>query len=81
MCEKNINTKEEYNFFINDEEEICIKKIKSETSQEINIIFDKENNTNIMEKIIETLTEIYIEDILKMWDVKIYTFFFIDKKW
>ena len=42
------------------------KKVNPETKQEINIIFDTSENTNVMSEVIKQLTKYYIEDILKI---------------
>ena len=42
------------------------KNVNLETKQEINIIFDTSENTNVMSEVIKQLTKYYIEDILKI---------------
>ena len=57
---------EEYIFYTNEEDENVIKKVGTEKSKEINMIFDKSETTNIMKEVIKQLTKYYIEDILKI---------------
>lgn len=63
--EKNITT-EEYIFETNDKQEKIIKKIDKENNEEINIIFENEEGTNVMADVLKQLTKFYIEDILKL---------------
>jgi len=60
------NTKEEYIFKTNEKGEKVIKKTNKQTKQEINIIFENEEQTDIMTEIQKQLIEYYIEDILKL---------------
>ena len=57
---------EEYILETNEKNEKIIKKINPETKQEINIMFDTSENTNVMSEVIKQLTKYYIEDILKI---------------
>ena len=43
-----------------------IKKVNLETKQEINIIFDTSESTDVMNEVIKQLTKYYMEDILKI---------------
>lgn len=52
---------EEYRFGINENNQIFIEIYNT---KEIKIIFDDENETNIMNKILEQLSKYYINDIL-----------------
>ena len=42
-----------------------ISNYNKEKSKQINIFFDENENTNVMENVIKTLTDIYAEKILK----------------
>ncbi len=67
MKEKNeIDTKEEYVLETNENQQKIIKTIDKEKNQEINIIFEDEEETNIMADVLKQLTKFYIEDILKL---------------
>ena len=60
------NLKEKYILETNDKEEIILKKINQEACKEVNIIFDKSENTNVMNDVLKQLSQYYIEDILKI---------------
>ncbi len=64
--EKNVDTEEEYIFETNDKQEKIIKKLYKESNKEINIIFEDEEETNVMPDLLKQLTKFYIEDILKL---------------
>lgn len=64
--EKNDTIEDEYIFETNDKQEKIIKKLCRESNQEINIIFEDEEETNIMSEVLKQLTKFYIEDILKL---------------
>lgn len=64
--EKNATIEDEYIFETNDKQEEIIKKIGKESNQEINIIFESKEETNIMSDVLKQLTKVYIEDILKL---------------
>lgn len=64
--EKVVNTKEEYVFETNEKQQKIIKTIDKEKNQEINIIFENEEETNVMTEVLKQLTKFYIEDILKL---------------
>ena len=67
LKEKNeIDTKEEYALETNENQQKIIKTIDKEKNQEINIIFEDEEETNIMADVLKQLTKFYIEDILKL---------------
>lgn len=66
MKNKKDEALEKYILEINEKNEKIIKKVNLETKQEINIIFDTGENTNIMSEVIKQLTKYYIEDILKI---------------
>ena len=67
LKEKNeIDTKEEYVLETNENQQKIIKTIDKEKNQEINIIFEDEEETNIMADVLKQLTKFYIEDILKL---------------
>lgn len=67
MKEKNeIDTKEEYALETNENQQKIIKTIDKEKNQEINIIFEDEEETNVMSDVLKQLTKFYIEDILKL---------------
>ena len=57
---------EKYILEINEKNEKVIKKVNLETKQEINIIFDTSESTDVMNEIIKQLTKYYMEDILKI---------------
>lgn len=66
MKNKKEEASEEYILETNAKNEKIIKKINTETKQEINIIFDTSENTDVMGEVIKQLTKYYIEDILKI---------------
>ena len=63
---KEVDTKEEYIFETNEKQQKIIKTIDKEKNQEINIIFEDEEETNIMADVLKQLTKFYIKDILKL---------------
>lgn len=63
---KEVDTKEEYIFETNEKQQKIIKTIDKEKNQEINIIFENEEETNVMSDVLKQLTKFYIEDILKL---------------
>ena len=64
--EKKFDTKEEYILETNEKKQKIIKTIDKEKEQEINIIFENEEETNGMSDVLKQLTKFYIEDILKL---------------
>lgn len=64
--EKNINTKDKYILETNEKQEVIMKKINKESNQEINIFFENEDETNVMENVLKQLSKYYIEEILKI---------------
>lgn len=66
MKNKKEEALEEYILETNEKNKKIIKKINPKTKQEINIIFDTSENTNVMSEVIKQLTKYYIEDILKI---------------
>ncbi len=62
---ENNNKKTEYKFGINDNKEKYIRKINKETKKEINIIFNLEDNTDIMTDVMNELSKYYIEETMK----------------
>lgn len=67
LKEKNeIDTKEEYALETNENQQKIIKTIDKEKNQEINIIFENEEETSVMSYVLKQLTKFYIEDILKL---------------
>ena len=62
---ENNNKKTEYKFEINDNKEKYIRKINKETKKEINIIFNLEDNTDIMTDVMNELSKYYIEETMK----------------
>lgn len=64
--EKQEKTKEEYYLETNERNEKIIRKVNLETNQEINIIFDISENTDVMNNVIKELTKYYIEDLLQV---------------
>lgn len=64
--EKNTTIEDEYIFETNDKQEKIIKKLYKESNQEINIIFEGEEEKNIMPDVLKQLTKFYIEDILNL---------------
>lgn len=63
---KEVDTKEEYILETNEKQQKIIKIIDKEKDQEINIIFENEEETNVMSDVLKQLTKFYIEDILKL---------------
>ena len=63
---KEFDTKEEYIFETNEKQLKIIKTIDKEKNQEINIIFENEEETSVMSDVLKQLTKFYIEDILKL---------------
>lgn len=63
---KEVDTKEEYIFETNEKQQKIIKTIDKEKNQEINIIFENEEETSVMSDVLKQLTKFYIEDILKL---------------
>ena len=61
-----IDTKEEYILETNEKQQKIIKTVDKEKNQEINIIFENEEETNVMSDVLKQLTKFYIEDILKL---------------
>lgn len=66
MKNKKEEALEKYILEINEKNENVIKKVNLERKQEINIIFDTTENTDVMNEVIKQLTKYYIEDILKI---------------
>lgn len=66
MKKKKDEALEKYILEINEKNEKIIKKINLETKQEINIIFDTSESTDVMNEVIKQLTKYYMEDILKI---------------
>jgi len=64
--EKQGDAKEEYYLETNEKNEKIIRKVNLETNQEINIIFDTSENTDVMSNVIKELTKYYIEDLLQV---------------
>jgi len=63
---KQEKAKEEYYLETNEKNEKIIRKVNLETNQEINIIFDTSENTDVISNVIKELTKYYIEDLLKV---------------
>lgn len=72
MKRKKDEALEKYILEINEKNEKVIKKVNLETKQEINIIFDTSESTDVMNEVIKQLTKYYMEDILKiqMWEFR-----------
>lgn len=66
MKKKKDEALEKYILEIKEKNEKIIKKVNLETKQEINIIFDTSESTDVMDKVIKQLTKYYMEDILKI---------------
>ena len=66
MKKKKDEALEKYILEINEKKEKIIKKVNLETKQEINIIFDTSESTDVMNEVIKQLTKYYMEDILKI---------------
>ena len=66
MKRKKDEALEKYILEINEKNEKIIKKVNLETKQEINIIFDTSESTDVMNEVIKQLTKYYMEDILKI---------------
>lgn len=67
MEKNDFDTKDEYIFEINDKSQL-IKKINKSNNQEINIIFENVEQTNIINNVLNLLSEYYIEDLLNYND-------------
>ncbi len=65
MDEKNYNTKEKYELEINEKQEKNLKKIDLIRNKKISIIFENEEETNIMINVLNELSNCYIEDFFK----------------
>ena len=63
---KQDDAKEKYYLETNEKNEKIIRKVNLETNQEINIIFDTSENTDVMSNVIKELTKYYIEDLLQV---------------
>ena len=63
---KQDDAKEKYYLETNEKNEKIIIKANSETNQEINIIFDTSENTDVISNVIKELTKYYIEDLLQV---------------
>ena len=50
----------------NEKNEKIIRKVNLEINQEINIIFDTSENTDVISNVIKELTKYYIEDLLQV---------------
>ena len=66
MKKKKDEALEKYILEINEKNEKIIKKVNLETKQEVNVIFDTSENTDVMNEVIKQLTKYYMEDILKI---------------
>lgn len=66
MKKKKDEALEKYILEINEKNEKIIKKVNLETKQEINIIFNTSESTDVMNEVIKQLTKYYMEDILKI---------------
>lgn len=67
LKEENENgIKEEYILETNEKQQKIIKTVDKEKNQEINIIFEDEEETNVMADVLKQLTKFYIEDILEL---------------
>lgn len=66
MKRKKDEALEKYILEIKEKNEKIIKKVNLETKQEINIIFDTSESTDVMNEVIKQLTKYYMEDILKI---------------
>ena len=66
MKKKKDEALEKYILEIKEKNEKIIKKVNLETKQEINIIFDTSESTDVMNEVIKQLTKYYMEDILKI---------------
>ena len=60
------DAKEKYYLETNEKNEKKIRKVDLEKNQEINIIFDISENTDVVSNVIKELTKYYIEDLLKV---------------
>ena len=67
MEKNDFDTKDEYIFEINDKSQL-IKKIDKSNNQEVNIIFENVEQTNIINNVLNLLSEYYIEDLLNYND-------------
>lgn len=67
MEKNDFDTNDEYIFEINDKSQL-IKKNNKSNNQEINIIFENVEQTNIINNVLNLLSEYYIEDLLNYND-------------
>lgn len=67
MGKNDFDTNDEYIFEINDKSQL-IKKNNKSNNQEINIIFENVEQTNIINNVLNLLSEYYIEDLLNYND-------------
>lgn len=67
MEKNDFDTNDEYIFEINDKSQL-IKKNNKSNNQEINIIFENVEQTNIINNVLNLLSEYYIDDLLKYND-------------
>ena len=66
MAEKENNKCKEIEFNVNENEEIYIRTFDDEYKKEINIYFDKEDNTNVIDCLIDELIKEYVQSIMKI---------------
>lgn len=64
MKENNIEI-EEYKIGINEKNQKFIEKYNTEANKIIKVIFDDENETDVMNEVLNQLSKYYIKDILK----------------
>lgn len=67
MGKNDFDTNDEYIFEINDKSQL-IKKNNKSNNQEINIIFENVEQTNVINNVLNLLSEYYIEDLLNYND-------------
>lgn len=67
MEKNDFDTNDEYIFEINDKSQL-IKKNNKSNNQEINIIFENVEQTNIINNVLNLLSEYYIDDLLNYND-------------
>lgn len=65
MAEKENNKCKKIEFNVNENEEIYIRTFDDEYKKEINIYFDKEDNTNVIDCLIDELIKEYVQSIMK----------------
>ncbi len=56
----------EYNCIINEKKEVCINTFSEKNKKEINIIFEKNTQTEVLNLVINQLIEEYVQNYIKL---------------